>query len=140
MSFEDRATYTKIDLKGVVELRNEMKKSFDSLYQQLHEMTSDQAKFNFETNEDLNRLDLLIKEEVDIVKRENEVVLREIRRAERNISDYRQFHNLSQGAERNFTSKSGFKFEDLKGDLESHNLSNIEQLKIKASVFSPFNK
>ena len=117
-----------------------MKKSFDSLYQQLQDMTADQAKFNFETNEDLNRLDLLIKEEVDIVKRENELVLREIRRAERNISDYRQFHSTSQTVEKHFTSKAGFTLEDWRSDNEPHNFSNIDQLKIKTSVFSPFIK
>ena len=120
-NFDDYISHSKFDIKGITDLRNEMKRNFDSLYQQLQEMAADQAKFNFETNEDISKLDLLIKEEINIIKRENEVVLREVRRAERNITDWRQYNSISQAVDRHLISKIGFSFDDWKSDVEAHN-------------------
>ena len=60
---------------------------FDTLYTQLENITSDQAKFNFTVNDDIKKIHNTLNVEIEQFKNENEGVLREVRRFERNINE-----------------------------------------------------
>ena len=83
-----------------MEIKNQMNQNFERLYSQFEQVANDQSKCNQETNEDILKLKMIIKEEIDTIKRENEAILREVRRAERNYEENSKINSMSPDSDR----------------------------------------
>ena len=106
-----------------------MNERIETLWSQINHITERQEQFNQSMSNDITKINSTIKIEIDQVKNENEGVLREVRRVERNITSERAL-SLSPRTEKNkFFINSPKEY-----GIRSNNITNYSR------VNSPFAK